>query len=419
MTSKSTFILSLIFLLFSASLFAQEQGKDVTITASGSGSTQSEAQQMALRSATEQAFGAFISSKTEIFNDQLVADQMSSVSSGNIKSFEVLSESQLPNGTWASTIKAIVSVDKLTSFVQAKGVAVEIQGGLFAINIKQQKLNEDGEYAAVVNLFETVRKQIPSAYDFTVETLNPVSVPSGNSSETWAIQIKVIGKANSNHTIINDYIIKTLREISMSKEEQNSYKTLGKPVDLICMTRIKELTRSDFGGLRLESDKKTVKNSKGNIVGGSDPSQTIESNKLRKDYLKWHEIQHQNTLILYFRNPKSKAHIEAQLRDIKSNFANNFRITREPAGANVNPSNNKTQKVSIYGNQTRSDYKENIDDFMSPSLDVYHLGLKMLPSGSFGLLEKDLTACVFEWFDYLSLEEISSLNGYSVKPNLP
>ena len=80
-----------------------------------------------------------------MFNDQIVADQMASVSSGNIKSYEVLNESELPNGKWAVTLKAIVSVDKLTSFVEAKGVAIEIKGGLFALNIKQQMLNEEGE----------------------------------------------------------------------------------------------------------------------------------------------------------------------------------------------------------------------------------------------------------------------------------
>ena len=136
-------ITTLFFILFISSIgISQTENKDVTITASGSGFTIEAAKQSALRSATEQAFGAFISSKTEMFNDQIVADQMASVSSGNIKSYEVLNESELPNGKWAVTLLAIVSVDKLTSFVEAKGVAIEIKGGLFALNIKQQLLNE-------------------------------------------------------------------------------------------------------------------------------------------------------------------------------------------------------------------------------------------------------------------------------------
>jgi hypothetical protein len=60
---------------------------------------------------------------------------MSSVSSGNIKSFSILNESQLPDGSWGLTLKALVSVSKLTSFVEAKDIAIEIKGGLLASNI--------------------------------------------------------------------------------------------------------------------------------------------------------------------------------------------------------------------------------------------------------------------------------------------
>ena len=131
-------LFTILFFTIWINSFAQEANKIVSITVSGSGKTQDEAKQSALPSAIEQAFGAFISSKTEILNDQVVADQMASVASGNIQSFKVLNESQLPDGSWANTIKAIVSVSKLTSFVEAKGIVIEIKGGLFAINIKQQ-----------------------------------------------------------------------------------------------------------------------------------------------------------------------------------------------------------------------------------------------------------------------------------------
>jgi hypothetical protein len=65
---KLTFTVLWIFI--STFCFCQEASKDVVITASGSGATIENAKQAALRSATEQAFGAFISSKTEVFNDQ-------------------------------------------------------------------------------------------------------------------------------------------------------------------------------------------------------------------------------------------------------------------------------------------------------------------------------------------------------------
>jgi ABC-type uncharacterized transport system substrate-binding protein len=69
---------------------AQDDDKNISITVSGSGKTLDDAKQSALRSAIEQAYGSFISTKTEILNDQVVADQMASVSSGNIKSYTIL-----------------------------------------------------------------------------------------------------------------------------------------------------------------------------------------------------------------------------------------------------------------------------------------------------------------------------------------
>ena len=134
-TILKTIIITSLFICSQHIVFAQDSDKTVTITSSGSGKTKDEAKQAALKSAIEQAFGAFISTKTEMFNDQVVADQMSSVSSGNIKSFSILNESQLPDGSWGVTLKVLVSVSKLTSFVEAKGIAIEIKGGLLASNI--------------------------------------------------------------------------------------------------------------------------------------------------------------------------------------------------------------------------------------------------------------------------------------------
>ncbi len=116
------FSLSIVSIAINAA--AQSENKDVIITAMGTGKTQDESRKTALRNATEQAFGAFISSKTEKFNDKIIADQISFVSSGNIKSYDVLNEAQLPDGRWGSTLKVTVSVDKLTSFVQVKGISI-------------------------------------------------------------------------------------------------------------------------------------------------------------------------------------------------------------------------------------------------------------------------------------------------------
>ena len=190
-------ILSIFFILLATTNgFSQTDDKDVSITASGSGKTQDDAKQAALRSATEQAFGAFISSKTEMFNDQVVADQMASVSSGNIKSFSILNESQLPNGSWGVTLKAMVSVSKLTSFVEAKGIAIEIKGGMFALNIKQQLLNEQGEIKAVSEMVGLLHEPMQISFDYVIKSSDPKSLDA--ESKNWEIPLVVTATTNKN-----------------------------------------------------------------------------------------------------------------------------------------------------------------------------------------------------------------------------
>ena len=190
-------IVSIFFILLATTnTFSQTASKEASITASGSGKTLEDAKQSALRSAIEQAFGAFISSKTEMFNDQVVADQMASVSSGNIKSFSILNESQLPDGSWGVTLKALVSVDKLTSFVEAKGIVIEIKGGMFAINIKQQILNEEGEVKAVSEMVGLLHEPMQTAFDYVIKSSDPKSLDAENKN--WGIPLEVITTANKN-----------------------------------------------------------------------------------------------------------------------------------------------------------------------------------------------------------------------------
>jgi hypothetical protein len=232
MKSKSL-ILCLVLILISLTVISQESSdsesdKSVFITVSGSGKTKDEAKQSAFRSAIEQAYGAFISSKTEIFNDQLVADQMSSVSSGNIKSFEVLNESQLPDGSWGVTLKSIVSVSKLTSFVEAKGFTVEIKGGMFALNIKQQLLNEQGEMQAVANMVGLLHEPMQTAFDYSIKSGDPKSIDA--ESKNWEIPLVVTATANKNLDICANYCNKTLSALSLTSSEVETYKSLNKQV---------------------------------------------------------------------------------------------------------------------------------------------------------------------------------------------
>jgi hypothetical protein len=143
-------LLSVILFLTANTLFAQNTN-DVTLTVVGSGKTIEEAKTNALRSAIEQAYGAFVSSNTEILNDEIVKDEIVSISSGNIKEFKILSQSELTEDLVAMTLSATVSVTQLQSYAQSKGATVEFAGGTVAMNATLTNLNIEAEYEAIKN----------------------------------------------------------------------------------------------------------------------------------------------------------------------------------------------------------------------------------------------------------------------------
>jgi len=228
---KSLFIsiiTSCIFLLSKQIVFAQDGDKIVSITVSGNGKTQDEAMQLALRSAIEQAYGVFISSKTEILNDQVIANEFLSFTNGNIKSYEVLNESQLPEGKWGLTLKVLVSINKLTSFVESKGISIEIKGGEFAFNIKQQLLNEQGEFKAIYQMVGLLHEPMQNSFDYTIKSDNPKSLD--DESKNWEIPLFVTATTNNNIDFCANYCINTLTALSLSTEEVTSYTRLNKSV---------------------------------------------------------------------------------------------------------------------------------------------------------------------------------------------
>ena len=231
---RSAILLLSIQLVLFKNVAAQDADKMVSITVSGSGKTQDESKQSAFRSAIEQAFGAFISAKTEILNDKIISDQITSVANGNIQSFDVLNEAQLPDGSWGVTLKALVSVNKLTSFFEAKGIAIEIKGGMFALNIKQQLLNEQGEIKAVSEMVGLLHEPMQISFDYVIKSSDPKSLDA--ESKNWEIPLVVTATTNKNIDFCANYCIKTLEALSLSPEEVESYQSLNKavfPVEII------------------------------------------------------------------------------------------------------------------------------------------------------------------------------------------
>lgn len=200
-----------------------EASRVITLVVFGEGKTIDRATQSALRSAIEQSFGTFVSANTTILNDEIVKDEIVSVSRGVVKSYKILSQEETKSGNKAVSIRATVSIDNLVSYAQNKGSQTELAGATFAMNKKIRQLNKENEYAAIYHL-DTKLKEIASMglFDYSIETSEPYQSGSKN-----IIDIKVIAKPNDNCQKFYAELIRTFNSLSLSKEEREEYEKVN------------------------------------------------------------------------------------------------------------------------------------------------------------------------------------------------
>jgi predicted RNase H-like HicB family nuclease len=156
-------LLLFVFIVLNMIAYSQDD-KTVTLVASGQGKTQDEAKQNALRNAIEQAFGAFISSNTEILNDEIVKDEIVSLSNGNIEKYVILSEKDLGDHKFAVTLNATVSLVKLNSYSTKKGVSSEYNGSLFAFNTINDNLKDANEVKLLGDIFQIAENVLKKSF---------------------------------------------------------------------------------------------------------------------------------------------------------------------------------------------------------------------------------------------------------------
>jgi len=242
-------IIFILALALSINAYAQDN-KTVTLVVSGQGKTQDEAKQNALRSAIEQAFGTFISSKTEILNDELVKDEIVSVANGNIQKFDVISDIQLSNGDFKTSLKATVSVTKLTNFITSKGIEHELKGELFVFNVNQKKLNSKNEITAFENLNQSIEELLKNCFEYDLSVSEPTADP--RNPNNYIIPIGITIKSTSN---INNYktsLFNTIKALSLNETEVLEYHKIGLKTYIITIA-IDEKNSGQFHLRSLES----------------------------------------------------------------------------------------------------------------------------------------------------------------------
>ena len=209
--------------------YTQQNIKEVTLKVIGNGRDKEDAKINAFRNALEPTYGTFISSNTEVLNDNIIKDEIVSISSGNIQKYDIISENKLPDGSYSICLNVTISLLKLNSFCENKGLNVEFKGGLFSANVKMQELNYKNEESVINNLRGVLDKISKNIFDYEIKVDEPIKNNEKRNArqKDWKVPILVHSKFNKNFNEFSKIFCNTIREISLSNEEINSYNKLG------------------------------------------------------------------------------------------------------------------------------------------------------------------------------------------------
>lgn len=198
--------------------------EEITLTVSSDGATKDDALKKALRTAIEQAYGAFVSANTTILNDELVKDEIVTVSNGSIKDYKEISSFEKPDGNgYMMTVNATVSLPHLITYAKNHGSECEFAGNTFMLNTKLKKLYKDNEIKALNNLYAIICEILPTIYDYNLTiTDEPFEL-----SEHYMFKSKIIAKLNSNSQALWEIINQNISELSLEPnlEGKNSIRT--------------------------------------------------------------------------------------------------------------------------------------------------------------------------------------------------
>lgn len=125
-----------------------------TIVASGFGITKDKALSSAFRDAIKQYVGIILDSETILLNDQIIKDQILTLSNGSIESYEVLSESE-EDGIYIVEIKAIVkdqniqnqinsSISSKSSITFDRNIMAQMKNAHAGLETKEETSDDQG-----------------------------------------------------------------------------------------------------------------------------------------------------------------------------------------------------------------------------------------------------------------------------------
>lgn len=217
------------------------KAQDVKVLSSGQGISKDEATKLALVNALEETYGMFISSSTTIENDFIKSDEITTLTQGTIKEYEVLNVSQISDNSYIVLVETIVSLEKLSSYCQNKGIEAIVDGKTFGMNVKIKEFRLQNENKIIKNLCSQIKVMEDNFYDFNMKVCEPTIVKDRrikidkNKYQTLdykyegkiCIVLEITTKRNDNSKNVEKLCQTTLEALCLSKEERKEYDKMG------------------------------------------------------------------------------------------------------------------------------------------------------------------------------------------------
>ena len=184
------------------------------VIADGYGFSPDDALQKALQNAVEQAAGAYVSSVTEIIDDEIVRDELLSLSHGFIKEHRKLSESKFDD-EYKVVVAAVIVEKQMIKSLEASGVKVTYRtSGMVSDLMAWDKMKED-EYQMAKALFDVHEmKNYGIIWDYRLYMGD-----ARRAGTNYSVKGNLVVTTNPNYSIEFYNLKRILSELALETEE--------------------------------------------------------------------------------------------------------------------------------------------------------------------------------------------------------
>lgn len=204
---------------------------DVILTVTSDGATKDDAIKNALREAVEQTYGVFVSANTSILNDDLIEDEIATVSSGNIKKYKEIAYSHNGNNNHTVTLNVVVSKGKLLKYAKSKGAECELDGASMFADMQLQELFRQNEEKLFENLIAELEGLFKQGYDYELEIKNVSDkyrfLEPVLTNQVAVLECHITAKLNRQGELAWDKLMETLNSVGQKYNIFESKKEEG------------------------------------------------------------------------------------------------------------------------------------------------------------------------------------------------